>query len=105
LSISADPLPAADIDRLSAQMAALGHPARLRVYRAVLRAGERGCPVGSIQTDLGLAQSTLSFHLHRLVESGLIRQQRRGRSLLCVCEFPAMERIVSFLRSECCRHD
>jgi DNA-binding transcriptional ArsR family regulator len=94
---------AVDLDRLARQLAALGHVTRLRIFRTVLRAAPRGLAVGQVQDRLGMAQSTLSFHLHKLVEVGLVRQTRDGRILNCCCDMDAMHGILAFLRDECCR--
>lgn len=46
--------------------------------------------------------STLSHHLKRLVDTGLVRQERAGTSLICHAEYPAMQELLSFLADECC---
>ena len=56
------------------QLEALGNPTRLRVYRILVRAGADGLPVGRLQAKIGIAASTLSHHLKRLVEAGLVTQ-------------------------------
>ena len=93
----------ADLDGLARQLAALGHATRLQIYRILLRAGAQGIPVGQVQARLGMPQSTLSFHLRRLVEVGLVRQNRDGTVLNCCCEMGAMTGILDFLQEECCR--
>lgn len=90
-------------DDLARQLAALGHATRLRIYRTLLRAGPDGMPVGQVQSRLGMAQSTLSFHLRRLIASGLVRQTRDGTVLNCRCDLAAMGGILDFLQKECCR--
>ncbi len=45
------------------RLEALGNPTRLQVYRALVRAGHAGMPVGKLQTKLELPASTLSHHL------------------------------------------
>ncbi len=85
------------------QLEALGHSTRLRLYRALVRAGEAGLPVGRLQQGLGVAASTLSHHVKRLVETGLITQERQGTALLCRADYDAMQALIGFLADECCK--
>lgn len=84
------------------QLEALGNPTRLDIYRTLVRAGHSGLAVGQVQERLGLAASTLSHHLKRLIDQGLIRQERAGTSLICHAVYPAMEALLGFLADECC---
>ena len=86
----------------SRQLEALGNPVRLSVYRLLVRAGAEGLPVGAVQDRLGVAASTLSHHLKRLVEAGLVTQERQGTTLLCRAHFPAMSALIGYLSDECC---
>ncbi|MCZ8153423.1 MAG: metalloregulator ArsR/SmtB family transcription factor [Rhodobacteraceae bacterium] len=83
-------------------LAALGHDARLSIFRLLVKAGEAGLRVGDIGLLLGLPPSTLAHHLSTLVEAGLVLQERQGREVFNRVDFPAMQRIVGFLTSECC---
>jgi ArsR family transcriptional regulator, arsenate/arsenite/antimonite-responsive transcriptional repressor len=90
------------LETASFQLEALGNSVRLTVYRLLVRAGAEGLPVGSIQEKLGVAASTLSHHLKRLVEAGLVTQERQGTTLLCRAHFPAMSALIGYLSDECC---
>ena len=83
-------------------LAALGHDARLSIFRLLVRAGEGGLRVGDIGEHLGLAPSTLAHHLSALVDAGLVLQDRQGREVFNRVDFPAMNRLLAFLTSECC---
>jgi ArsR family transcriptional regulator len=91
-----------DIEIAAKQLEALGSPTRLGVYRVLVRAGEAGTPVGRLQEKMGLAASTLSHHLHRLILTGLVSQERQGTTLICRAIYPAMDNLVGFLVDECC---
>jgi DNA-binding transcriptional ArsR family regulator len=98
---------ASDYDRLSQEEAAqcletLGHPTRLEIFRLLVRAGEAGLPVGRIQNHLDIPGSTLSHHIGQLVQTGLVRQERAGRSLICLPDFDRMNKVVGYLTDECC---
>jgi ArsR family transcriptional regulator, arsenate/arsenite/antimonite-responsive transcriptional repressor len=83
-------------------LAALGHDARLSIFRLLVRAGENGLRVSDIGAHLGLAPSTLAHHLSALVDSGLVIQERQGREVFNRVDYPAMHRVLAFLTSECC---
>lgn len=91
-----------DIQGTAARLEALGNPTRLAIYRLLVRAGETGLSVGSIQQKLHLAGSTLSHHLKSLVIVDLIRQDRHGTTLMCCANFSEMRATVDFLLAECC---
>lgn len=84
------------------QLEALGNPTRLQIYRTLVRAGFGGMSVGQVQDSVGLAASTLSHHLKRLVDRGLVRQDRSGTTLICHAEYPVMNALIGFLSDECC---
>ena len=83
-------------------LAALGHEARLSVYRLLVRAGEDGLIVGDIAGHTGLPLSTLAHHLRQLVSAGLVVQERRGREVVNRADYAAMDRTLRFLTEECC---
>lgn len=91
-----------NIEQTAKQLEALGNPTRLRVYRTLVRAGDAGLPVGSLQDKLGVAASTLSHHLHRLILTGLVTQERQATTLICRANYLAMNNLVGFLVDECC---
>ena len=83
-------------------LAALGHEARLGVYRLLVRAGHDGLSVGQLVQELDLPASTLAHHLRMLVQSGLVIQERNGREVINRPDFAAMGRITAYLQEECC---
>ncbi len=83
-------------------LAALGHDARLSIFRLLVKAGDAGLRVTDICELLSLAPSTLSHHLSTLVEAGLVLQDKQGREVFNRVDYPAMNRVVGFLTSECC---
>lgn len=83
-------------------LAALGHDARLSIFRLLVKAGDDGLRVSDIGEHLGLAPSTLAHHLSTLVDAGLVFQEKQGREVFNRVDYPAMHRLVGFLTSECC---
>lgn len=84
------------------KLEALGSTARLSIFRLLVRAGPDGLPVGTIQRRLDMPASTLSHHLHRLVNVGLVTQERAGTSLICRANYAAMDDLLTFMTEECC---
>lgn len=90
------------VEKAAKQLEALGNLTRLKIYRALVRAGDPGLPVGRLQEKLSLAGSTLSHHLHRLILTGLVTQERQATTLICRANYPAMDALLGFLSEECC---
>ena len=83
-------------------LSALGHDARLSIFRLLVKAGEHGLRISDIGEHLSMAPSTLVHHLSTLVSSGLILQEKQGREVLNRVDYLAMENLIGFLTSECC---
>jgi len=56
---------------------ALGDPARVKIVNLLATSGEPVC-VCDITPRLGLAQPTVSHHLKKLADAGLLRREQRG---------------------------
>ena len=65
-------------ERVSALMKTLGHKDRLLVL-CNLAEGERA--VGDLAADLGLSQSSLSQHLARMRNQGLVETRRESQTI------------------------
>ena len=89
-------------DAAAAHLEALGNPTRLKIYRALVRAGDAGMAVGKLQERLKIAPSTLSHHIKTLSTVGLISQVREATTLICRTNYPTMRALVEFLLAECC---
>ncbi len=92
----------ADIERLAGMMDAMGAPQRLRVMRLLLAAHPEGMPAGEIQAELEIPASTLSHHLEKLRQAGVVRVRREGTYLWYSADTEALEALLSFLYAECC---
>jgi ArsR family transcriptional regulator, arsenate/arsenite/antimonite-responsive transcriptional repressor len=74
---------------------ALGHPARVRILRLLVR--QNACIVGAIVGELPLSQSTVSQHLKVLKDAGLIRGTVDGPRV-CYCIEPrALRRLKALV--------
>ena len=86
-------------------LTALSQAHRLRVFRALVVAGQAGLTPGQIAEAQQIPAATLSFHLKELVQAGLLTQQRQGRSLIYRADFAQMNALLAFLTENCCQGD
>jgi len=84
-------------------LAALAHPHRLRVFRALVVAGSEGMTPGVMAEGSGIPPATLSFHLKELMHAGLVSQQRHGRNLVYRACFDEMNALLAYLTDNCCQ--
>jgi len=94
-----------ELENAARQLEALGNPTRLAIYRSLVQAGLEGRPVGHIRDELDIPASTLSHHVARLVNTGLVTQQRDSRSLVCRVDYENMDRLMAFLVQNCCTEE
>lgn len=87
---------------IAKRLAALGNETRLEIYRLLVRAGPNGLPVTQLQARLQIPASTLSHHLHKLIEVQLVRQERCGTTLICRSDFSVMRDTFDLFSRECC---
>lgn len=83
-------------------LAALAHEHRLAIFRLLVERGPEGLPAGRIAERIGLAPSSLTFHLQHLTRAGLLAQHRAGRQLFYATDFRVMNALVSYLTENCC---
>lgn len=84
-------------------LAALAHPLRLEVFRALVVSGQTGLTPGVMQEALGVPPATLSFHLKELVNSGLVTQERASRNLIYRAAYDNMNALLGYLTDNCCQ--
>jgi ArsR family transcriptional regulator, arsenate/arsenite/antimonite-responsive transcriptional repressor len=91
------------LERHAEQLSALGHPVRLAILRFVVQSGEGGVPAGAIQSHLDMPASTLSHHLKRLVEAGLLSARNEGTFHYYGAAYPALRALTDYLWEDCCK--
>lgn len=84
-------------------LAALAHPLRLRIFRALVVVGPEGLTPGVMTQALETPGTTLSFHLKELTRSGLVTQERSSRHLVYRAAFDRMNHLLGYLTENCCR--
>jgi DNA-binding transcriptional ArsR family regulator len=91
-----------DVARYADMFAAMGTESRLRIMQSLLAAHPEGLVVGEIQSDLDISASTLSHHLDKLKNEGLIEVSREGTFLRYRANTAALQDLLGFLYAECC---
>ena len=84
-------------------LGALAQESRLRVFRTLVVAGPLGLTPGALCEELGVAGTTLSFHLKELTNAGLVSQQRDGRNLIYRAAYDRMNAVLAYLTAHCCQ--
>jgi len=82
---------------------ALGDPARVRIVNLLATSGEPVCAC-ELYEPLDLAQPTVSHHLKKLVEAGLLEREQRGKWAYFSLKRDAVEKLaaVADLKGACC---
>jgi len=91
------------LDRHAQQLSALGHPIRLEILRFVVQAGPEGSSAGDIQTHVDLPASTLSHHLKRLTDAGVLLARYEGTFHFYAADYGALQSLTDYLWEDCCK--
>jgi len=90
-------------DQVIKALAALAHPVRLKVFRALVVSGPSGLTPGVMQEGLGIPATTLSFHLKELATAGLASVERSSRTLVYRAAYEQMNGLLGYLTENCCQ--
>jgi len=82
---------------------ALADPARVRIVNLLATAGEPVCAC-NLNEPVGLSQPTVSHHLKKLVDAGLLEREQRGKWAYFSLKRDAVEKLaaVADLKGVCC---
>ncbi len=81
---------------------AMGTEARLRIMQLLLSAHPEGLVVGEIQEELDIPNSTLSHHLDKLKNEGLVQVRRESTFLRYTANTDVLQELLQFLYAESC---
>ena len=90
------------VTRCADRFSALGAEPRLQILRLLLSAHPHGMVAGEIQQELGIPASTLSHHLEKLRQVGLVDVRRASTFLWYKANTTALQEVLGFLYEECC---
>ena len=82
--------------------AALSQQTRLDVFRLLVKAGADGMLSGEIGEKMDVRQNTMSANLTVLLNAGLVRNERHGRTISYFADFDTMRGLLAFLMKDCC---
>ena len=82
---------------------ALSDPARVRIVNALAVSREPVCAC-EFEPALGLSQPTVSHHLKKLTDAGLVEREQRGKWAFFSLKRDAVEKLaaVADLKGACC---
>lgn len=83
-------------------LSALAQESRLAIYRLLVEHAPDGLVVSAIAERLGVANTTLSFHLKELAHAGLITSRQEGRFIYYTASLAAMDDLIGYLTENCC---
>jgi len=83
-------------------LAALAQESRLAVFRLLVQLGPEGMAATKIGSELGIAPSSMSFHLKELAHANLVSARQDGRFVIYSANFDVMNEVIGFLTENCC---
>jgi len=101
--LAAATLSAAEAEATAGLFRALGDPARVRIVN-LLATSEGAVCICDLIAPVGLAQPTVSHHMKKLVEAGLIEREQRGKWAYFSLKRDAVDTLaaVADLKGACC---
>lgn len=93
---------AQQVAKFADMFSAMGTEARLRIMQLLLSAHPEGMVVGELQEELEIPNSTLSHHLDKLRNEGLVQVRRESTFLRYTANAEALQEVLQFLYAECC---
>ena len=90
------------ITKYADMFSAMGAEPRLCIMQLLLSAHPDGMVVNQIQNELAIPNSTLSHHLDKLRNEGLINVRRESTYLRYTANTDALRELLQFLYAECC---
>ena len=85
-----------------AALSALAQPTRLETFRLLVRCEPDGLPAGDVARFVAVPQNTMSAHLGVLARAGLVRGERRSRSIVYRADLDRFRALMTFLLTDCC---
>lgn len=83
-------------------LGALAQGTRLDVFRLLVRHEPAGLAAGEVARRLDVPQNTMSAHLGVLARAGLVRSERRSRSINYRADLDGLRALMLFLVNDCC---
>ena len=91
-----------DTTEAIAALAALAQETRLETFRLLVRHEPAGVAAGELARLIEVPQNTMSAHLAVLARAGLVRGERRSRSIVYRADLGRLRGVTQFLVEDCC---
>jgi ArsR family transcriptional regulator, arsenate/arsenite/antimonite-responsive transcriptional repressor len=102
--LDSDSLSAEEAEATARLFKALGDPARVRILNLLATRDEPAC-VCQLTEPLGLAQPTVSHHLKKLTDAGLLAREQRGVWAYYTIDLEAAARLAALADLKGARHE
>ena len=83
-------------------LSALAHPARLAIFKQLVRSGKTGMAAGELAESIRALANTTSTNLGILEVAGLIVSRRDGRYIRYSAHYAATRDLMAYLVEDCC---
>ena len=102
--LSASTLSLDEAEATAGLFKALADPGRVRIVNLLAQAEDHTVCVCDLTAPLGLSQPTVSHHMKKLLDAGLVEREQRGKWAYFTLNRDAVERLsaVADLRGVCC---
>ena len=91
-----------DIELAIIALGALAQRTRLETFRLLVRTEPEGMAAGDAARALAVPQYTMSAHFGILARAGLVRSERRSRSIIYRADIDRLRQLMTFLAKDCC---
>ena len=101
--LAAPALSAEEVDATADLFKALADPARVRIVNTLATSSGPVC-ICELIVPLGLSQPTVSHHMKKLLDAGLVTREQRGKWAYFALKRDAVEKlaVVADLKGVCC---
>jgi|TARA_Y100001960_G_C14100098_1_gene552452 DNA-binding transcriptional ArsR family regulator len=90
-----------EFDTVMKSFNVLGQKARLQIMIMLVEKGDDGlCPCDMLE-PLGIANSSLTFHLKELENAGLVYKQKKGQFIFYYAKCDVLKSLGEFLINKC----
>jgi ArsR family transcriptional regulator len=91
-----------DSQEVIVALSALAQPMRLDTFRLLVSREPDGIAAGELARLMAIPQNTMSTHLAILARAGLVRGERRSRSIIYRADLERFREVTLFLLKDCC---
>ncbi|MBX4949633.1 helix-turn-helix transcriptional regulator [Rhizobium binae] len=85
-----------------AALAALAQTTRLETFRLLVKSEPDGIAAGELARLMDVPQNTMSAHLATLSRAGIVKSERRSRSIIYRADLEGFRELTLFLLKDCC---